>query len=101
MNCWRIDRIKLLRVLDEKFHVPYSSRFEEGEFRKRIQFMYGGKLEKVKFEYRGTDVDAILDRLPTAKILDEADGVYTISAEVFGKGIDMWLRSQGDNIVVL
>ncbi len=98
---YRIDRIKLLRVLDEKFHVPYSSRFEEGEFRKRIQFMYGGRLEKVKFEYRGTDVDAILDRLPTAKILDESDGIYTISAEVFGKGIDMWLRSQGDNIVVL
>ncbi len=37
---YRIDRIKGLRVLDEGFHIPYSSRFEEGEFRKRIQFMY-------------------------------------------------------------
>lgn len=95
---YRIDRIKKLTVLDEKFHIPYSSRFEEGEFRKRVQFMYGGKLQKVKFKYFGTDVDAVLDRLPTAQILSEEKGVYTISAEVFGKGIDMWLKSQGNNI---
>ena len=93
---YRIDRIRKLKVLDEHFHIPYSSRFEEGEFRKRVQFMYGGKLQKVKFRYSGTDIDAILDRLPTARILDEEDGVYTVSAEVFGKGIDMWMRSQGD-----
>lgn len=50
---YRIDRIKSCKVLNEKFHIPYSSRFEEGEFRKRIQFMYGGKLQKIKFEYLG------------------------------------------------
>lgn len=66
---YRIDRIKKLRVMDERFHIPYSSRFEEGEFRKRIQFMLGGKLQKVRFVYSGIDIDAILDRLPTAKIL--------------------------------
>ena len=60
--------------------------------------MYGGKLQKVRFKYSGNDVDAILDRLPTAKVISEEDGVYTINAEVFGKGIDMWLRSQGDLI---
>lgn len=98
---YRIDRIKKLTVLDEKFHIPYSSRFEEGEFRKRVQFMYGGKLQKVKFKYSGLDVDSVLDRLPTAQILSEEDGVYVISAEVFGKGIDMWLRSQGDYVSVL
>lgn len=95
---YRIDRLKGLRVLEERFHIPYNSRFEEGEFRKRIQFMYGGKLRKVKFKYSGTDIDAVLDRLPTAKILDEEDGVYTVSAEVFGDGIDMWIRSQGENV---
>lgn len=95
---YRIDRIKKLKVLKEKFHIPYRSRFEEGEFRKRVQFMYGGKLQKVKFRYSGTDIDAILDRLPTAKILSEENGVYTVSAEVFGKGIEMWMRSQGEYI---
>lgn len=98
---YRIDRIKKLKVLDVKFHIPYSSRFEEGEFRKRIQFMYGGKLQKVKFKYSGLDVDSVLDRLPTAQVLTEEDGIYTISAEVFGKGIDMWLRSQENNITLL
>lgn len=95
---YRIDRIKSLKVLDERFYIHYSNRFEEGEFRKRIQFMYGGKLRKVTFRYTGTDIDAILDRLPTAKILDEDNGAYTVSAEVFGSGIDMWLRSQGSFI---
>lgn len=98
---YRIDRVKSMKILDERFHIPYSSRFEEGEFRKRIQFMYGGKLQKIKFRYSGSSVEAVLDRLPTAQILDETDGVYTISAEVFGKGIDMWLRSQGDAVEVV
>jgi predicted DNA-binding transcriptional regulator YafY len=98
---YRIDRIQGLKVLDEHFNVPYKDRFEEGEFRKRIQFMYGGKLRKVKFEYTGYSVEAILDRLPTAKIIFEEGGKYVIQAEVFGDGIDMWLRSQGDKIKVL
>jgi predicted DNA-binding transcriptional regulator YafY len=93
---YRIDRIQSYHVLDEHYHVPYNERFEEGEFRKRVQFMYGGKLQKVKFKYKGESIEAVLDRLPTARILDEEDGVYTVSAEVFGKGIDMWLRSQGE-----
>lgn len=95
---YRMDRIKELKVLDERFHIPYRDRFEEGEFRKRVQFMYGGKLQKVKFQYSGSDIDAVLDRLPTAEVLSEKHGVYTVRAEVFGKGIDMWLRSQGENI---
>lgn len=98
---YRIDRIRKMTVLDEHFHIPYSSRFEEGEFRKRIQFMYGGRLQKIKFRYSGSSVEAVLDRMPTAQILDEQDGVYTITAEVFGKGIDMWLRSQGDAVEVV
>ena len=98
---YRIDRIKRLNVLEETFRTPYKDRFEEGEFRKRIQFMYGGRLQRIRFKYSGLEVDAVLDRLPTAKVLSEEDGVYTVSAEVFGKGIDMWLRSQGDNISLI
>lgn len=98
---YRIDRIKRLKVLNEGFQIPYSSRFEEGEFRKRVQFMYGGKLQKITFKYSGYDVDAILDRLPTAQIISEEDGKYIIRAEVFGKGIDMWIKSQGDLVEVI
>lgn len=93
---YRIDRIRSVKVLNEHFRVPYAKRFEEGEFRKRVQFMYGGRLEHIRFRYTGPSLEAVLDRLPTAQVLSEdADG-WLISAEVFGKGIDMWLRSQGD-----
>ena len=98
---YRIDRIKRLKVLDDRFSLPYKNRFEEGEFRKRVQFMYSGQLRKVKFKYCGYDIDAVLDRLPTATILSEECGVYTVEVEVFGTGIDMWLRSQGDLIEVI
>ena len=95
---YRMDRINDINILEERFKIPYRSRFEEGEFRKRIQFMYGGKLQTVKFIYCGMDIDAVLDRLPTAKIIAEENQIYKIKAEVFGDGIDMWLRSQGENI---
>jgi len=98
---YRIDRIKSIEVLDENINISYADRFQEGEFRKRVQFMYGGKLQKIKFKYYGADIDAILDRLPTAQVLSEEDGIYTVQAEVFGKGIDMWIRSQGDMIEMM
>lgn len=98
---YRLDRIKKINVTEEKYHIPYKNRFEEGEFRKRIQFMFGGKLKKIKFKYSGMSVEAVLDRLPTAKILEEKEGAWIIAAEVFGDGIDMWLRSQGKNVKLL
>ena len=93
---YRMDRISSFEILPEHFHVPYQDRFEEGEFRKRVQFMYGGKLQKIKFWFHGDSVEAVLDRLPTAQIIAQGEKGYLISAEVFGKGVDMWLRSQGD-----
>ena len=93
---YRIDRIQEFTVLDKNFEIPYKDRFEESEFRKRIQFMYGGKLRRIRFRYTGRNVEAVLDRLPTAKILEKDDAGYLLTAEVFGDGIDMWVRSQGD-----
>lgn len=98
---YRIDRIKSFTVTDETFRVPYKDRFQEGEFRKRVQFMYGGRLQTVRFSYSGPSIEAVLDRLPTAEIVEEKYGVYTVKAEVFGTGIDMWFRSQGGSICIL
>jgi hypothetical protein len=59
--------------------------------------MYPGKLKRVKFGYRGASTEAVLDRLPTARVIAEnADGSVTITAESYGDGIDMWLGMQGD-----
>ncbi len=98
---YRVDRIKNFEVLDKHFDIPYRDRFEEGEFRKRIQFMYGGKLRRIKFLYKGVNPEAVLDRLPTAKVIEKKNEGFIITAEVFGDGIDMWVRSQGDRVEML
>ncbi len=104
---YRIDRLKDYKILEEKFSSPYANRFEEGEFKKRVQFMFPGKLRRVHFEYKGYSIEAVLDRLPTAEIKSEkydenlGRNVYEMTAEVYGDGIYMWLRSQGDYINLL
>jgi len=98
---YRIDRIRELKVLEEHYKIPYKDRFEEGEYRKRIQFMQGGRLQRTEFWYQGVSVEAVLDRLPTARILKEEDGKYLIRAETFGNGIEIWLRSQGKLVEVV
>ena len=95
---YRIDRIRSCRVLDEHFSVPYKDRFQEGEFRRRVQFMYGGKLQRIRFRYTGPSIEAVLDRLPTAEVRERTEDGWIVEAEVFGKGIDMWIRSQGEYI---
>lgn len=98
---FRLDRIKSYKKLGETFKIPYTSRFEEGEFRKRVQFMYAGKLMRIRLKFYGKNPEAILDRLPTAKIMKQDDTGIIIDAEVYGKGIIMWLLSQGSNVEVL
>lgn len=95
---YRIDRIQKFTVTDEHFTPAYVDRFQEGEFRKRVQFMYGGKLNRVKFKYVGPSIEAVLDRLPTAEIIGQDDEGWFVEAEVFGTGIDMWMRSQGEYV---
>jgi predicted DNA-binding transcriptional regulator YafY len=91
---YRMDRIVDYCITDERFKVDYKNRFEEGEFRKRVQFMYAGELMKITFRFWGPSLQAILDRLPTAKIIAKDEQSVTIEAEVYGRGIKMWLLSQ-------
>ncbi len=98
---YRLDRIAEYEILDEHFHVPYAERFEEGEFRKRIQFMFGGELRKIKFLYKGLSIEAVLDRFPTAEVISHDEKGWLIRAEVYGDGVDIWLRGQGDIVEVV
>lgn len=95
---YRIDRIGNIKILDEHFSVPYGERFEEGEFRKRIQFMYGGKLRKIRLKCNDQCLEAVLDRFPTAEIVKKEGDGYVVKAEVFGDGVDMWLKGQEENV---
>ena len=98
---FRIDRIKNYRQLGEKFRVSYANRFEEGEFRKRVQFMYTGNLMKVQLKFYGDNPEAILDRMPTARVIEQYDKECLIEAEVYGKGCLMWLLSQGSMVEII
>ena len=98
---FRVDRIRKFRELGEKFKIAYTNRFEEGEFRKRVQFMFPGKLERIRLRYTGSNVEAVLDRLPTAKVISQEGSGVVLEAEVYGKGILMWILSQGTKIEVL
>lgn len=98
---YRLDRITSYQVQEEHFRIDEAKRFEEGEFRKRVQFMQPGRLMKIRFRYWGKSLEAVLDRLPTAKVVEEKETGMVIEAEVFGEGIKMWLLSQGEYLEVL
>lgn len=97
---FRIDRIQEIETVNEKFSVPYSQRFSEAEFKKRVQFMYAGELQRIRFEFTGV-LEALLDKLPTAQIEKKTEQSVIVKAEVFGNGIDMWLKSQGERVKML
>lgn len=100
---FRIDRIKEYRRIEEKIKIKDSDRFEEGEFRKRIQFMYMGPLIKLRFKYSGKSIESVLDRLPTAVVKrkpTEQDPAWVLDAEVYGRGVLMWLLTQGTMVEV-
>ncbi len=98
---YRIDRITQLTEHRDTFHIEYADRFDEGELRKKIQYMFPGKSRKIIFEFTGPSVQAILDRLQTAKIIGKKDDKYLIEAETYGTGIKMFLLSQGQWVKVL
>ena len=97
---FRVDRINDISRLDLTFSVPYAERFSESEFRKRVQFMYSGELRRLRFRFQG-NLEAVLDRLPTAQVETQTEDGAVIRAEAYGDGIDMWLRSQGERVEIL
>ena len=63
--------------------------------------MQSGKLRTVTFTYSGNSLEDVLDKLPTAIIVNKENGIYTISSEVYGDGILAWLSGQNDKINIL
>ena len=62
--------------------------------------MWPGPSRRIQFEFTGPSVQAILDRIPTAKIVNRQNGKSLIEADVFGTGIKMFLLSQGSWVKV-
>lgn len=99
---FRLDNFESYEVTPTRFtrENSYKGKFEEGEFRKRVQFMNIGQLMTIEFEFWGRSLDAVTDRLPTARVVRKTDDKFTLRAEVYGKGIKMWLLSQGEYLKV-
>ena len=98
---FRIDRITNIVAHREHFKLLKGQEVDEGLLRTRSQFMFPGKLRRIRFEFTGPSVQAILDRIPTAKVVDIINGKSLIEAEVYGDGIKMFLLSQGAWVKVL
>lgn len=92
---FRIDRICNMVAHRKHFSTSHVPDFDEGILRNRSQFMFFGKLRHVRFWYTGPSLQAVLDRLPTAKVVERKRDGYLLEAEVYGDGIKMFLLSQG------
>lgn len=97
---FRVDRIKHITEHRKQFSAN-EGEFDEGLLRQRSLFMWPGKLRTIRFEFTGPSVQAVLDKLPTARIIERDGGKYIIEAEVYGDGIKMWLLSQGNWVKVI
>lgn len=98
---FRVDRISDVVEHRSHFELDRKFDFDEGELRKKIQFMFPGKCRTIRFEFSGPSLQAVLDRLPTAVVLDIKGNTATIEAKVYGTGIMMYLLSQGSWVKVL
>lgn len=93
---FRMDRIKEITIHRTNCATRDIPGFDEGLLRKRSLFMWPGSLQIIRFEFTGPSVQAVLDKIPTAKIIERLEErKYLIEAEVYGTGIKMWLLSQG------
>lgn len=60
--------------------------------------MFPGEYRKIRFEYTGASVQAILDKIPTARVINKNGNTAVIEAETFGTGVNMFLLSQGNRV---
>ena len=98
---YRIDRITDITVHRDKYVLTKEQNVDEGLLRRKSQFMWPGSSRRIRFEFTGPSVQAVLDRIPTAKVVEMQNGKSIIEAEVFGSGIKMFLLSQGAWVKVL
>lgn len=101
LRYYRVDRIVSIIEHRAVYELKRPLEIDEGELKKKIQFMWPGEHQRIKFEFRGPSVQAILDRIPTARAVCKEGNTWLIEAEVYGDGISMYLLSQGAWVTVL
>ncbi|UTR06072.1 WYL domain-containing protein [Alkalihalobacillus sp. LMS6] len=103
---FRVDRIsdvsfneRSLESRDRKR--PDVLRFQEGIYRQQIAFMQTGDLLNIELKCKSYLSEVIRDKLPAAEITSIDAEYIKVRAKVFGKGIEMWLLSQGQAVEVI
>lgn len=98
---FRVDRIHNIVMHNQTFDKSSIPKFDEAEMRKLSQFMHYGKHRTIRFWHTGLGVQAVLDKIPTAKVVERKKGAYLIEAQTYGEGIIPYLLSQGDKVTVV
>lgn len=98
---YRIDRMKEIKSTDKHFKQNHAERFQEGKLRQEAHFMNLGERIKVKFRFWGKSLEAVLDRLPNARVLEKNENGAIVEAVVYGNGAKMWFLSQAEYLEIL
>lgn len=98
---FRADRIVHITEHRGTFELDDKRRFDEGELRNKIHFMFPGKERHIRFEFTGPSVQAVLDKIPTAKVVEMQGNRKIIEADTYGTGINRFLLLQGSWVKVL
>lgn len=98
---FRIDRINYFTSLEKYKDDALYSGTDIAQLKKKLQFMQGGENMTITFKFWGDSLEAVLDRLPCSKVVGTEDGKAIVEAEVFGRGVKMWLLSQAQFLEII
>lgn len=98
---FRIDRITQFVMHRETYQLTKNQDIDEGLLRKRSMYFFPGPNRHIRFEFTGPSLQAVLDKIPTARIIEKHANKYVLEAEVYGDGIKMFLLSQGSWVKVI
>ncbi|UBH15779.1 helix-turn-helix transcriptional regulator [Macrococcus armenti] len=109
MTTLRVDRIDDYKIITNKtdksrFKVDQVDQHNElGTYKNRTPLMFSGQNERITFEYYGPSIEAILDKFPDNKYskLESNHEHYKVDINASGRGVYMWLLSQGADIKVI
>ena len=99
---FRIDRIESFRILGQAAEGSRHENFRYSDMGAAVQFMYAGELMDITLRCKRYALEAVLDRMPKHKVLDEdSDGYVLVEATVFGNGFLRWAIMQGEAVEIL
>lgn len=95
---FRLDRILTVEKTDEHYNPRLFSDYNMGKMKQCIQFMYAGRLLRVRLRCENRALEAVRDRLPNHRIVAREEGHTILQAKVFGEGFCRWILQYGRSV---